>query len=184
MSPVPNAPGERADVVVVGGGTVGGWCGAFLGLARAGKVIVIERSLLGRGASSRAAGMVRAQGGTEAAVKLGMWSIDFYRRQHEEFGVDSGFVEQGYFMPAFDDDGVTEGRARVDMQRSLGLDVEWIGPEEAEERNPGLAPGICAGGSFASGDGYIDPPRNVLAYACWCSSSRESRYAKESASRA
>jgi sarcosine oxidase subunit beta len=155
---------DSADVVVVGGGTVGGWCAAFLSQAGAGKVIVVERSLLGRGASSRAAGMVRAQGGTRVAVALGMWSIDFYRRQHEELGVDSGFVEQGYFMPAFDEEEATVGRERVAMQRALGLDVEWLGPEEAEKRNPQFAPGICLGGSFANGDGYIDPPRNVLAY--------------------
>ena len=41
--------------------------------------------------------------GTETAVKLGMWSIDFYRNQQAVLGVDSGFVEQGYFMPAFDE---------------------------------------------------------------------------------
>ena len=162
---MPDGSGDRADVVVVGGGTIGGWCAAFLGLAGAGRVTLVERSLLGRGASSRAAGMVRAQGGTPVAVDLGMWSIDFYRRQREEFGIDSGFVEQGYFMPAFEDEEVAAGTERVEMQRSLGLDVEWIGAHEAEKRNPQMAPDICLGGSFAPGDGYIDPPRNVLAYA-------------------
>ncbi len=40
-------------------------------------------------------------------------------------------------MPAFDEDEVTAGRdERVEMQRSLGVDVEWIGSEEAEKRNP------------------------------------------------
>jgi sarcosine oxidase, subunit beta len=155
---------ESADVVVVGGGTVGGWCAWFLSQAGAGRVVVIERSLLGRGASSRAAGMVRAQGGTETAVKLGMWSIDFYRRQRELLGVDSGFVQQGYFMPAFSDAAVLETKARVAMQRALGLDVDWISSDEAEGLNPTMAAGCCLGGSFAPGDGYIDPPRNVLAY--------------------
>jgi sarcosine oxidase, subunit beta len=156
---------DSADVVVVGGGTVGGWCAAFLALAGAGRVVLVEQSLLGRGASSRAAGMVRAQGGTPIAVQLGMWSIDFYRRQHDEFGIDSGFVEQGYFMPSFTEVEKSEAEGRIDMQRSVGLDVEWIGPDEAQRRNPLLAKGICLGGSYASGDGYIDPPRNVLAYA-------------------
>ena len=43
----------------------------------------------------------------------------------------------------------------------------WNGssPTKHSERNPLLAKGICLGGSYASGDGYIDPPRNVLAYA-------------------
>ena len=109
--------------------------------------------------------MVRAQGGTPIAVKLGMWSIDFYRRQHEEFGIDSGFVEQGYFMPAFDEAERDVAQGRIEMQRSLGLDVEWIDSSAAEDLNPQIAKGICLGGSYATGDGYIDPPRNVLAYA-------------------
>jgi sarcosine oxidase, subunit beta len=156
--------GESADVVVVGGGTVGGWSAHFLSSAGVGRVLLIDRLLLGRGASSRAAGMVRAQGGTDTAVKLGMWSIDFYRSQHDLLGVDSGFVEQGYFMPAFSEAEVAESKARVVMQRSLGLDVDWIGPDDAERLNPTIAAGCCLGGSFAPGDGYIDPPRNVLAY--------------------
>jgi sarcosine oxidase subunit beta len=153
-----------ADAVVIGGGTVGGWCGWWLRQAGLERVAVVERSTLGRGASSRAAGMVRSQGGTPTAVLLGMWSRDFYLRQHEELGVDSGFVAQGYFMPAFTPDEVAVGRRRVAMQRELGLDVEWLGPEDAASLNPTLAAGSYLGGSHAAGDGYLDPPRNVLAY--------------------
>jgi sarcosine oxidase, subunit beta len=156
---------DSSDVVVVGGGTVGGWAAFFLAQAGAGRVTVLERSLLGRGASSRAAGMVRAQGGTEAAVKLGMWSIDFYARQHDELGVDSGFVRQGYFMPDFDEAAAAVSKERVAMQRSVGLDVEWLDQTQAEKLNPTMAKGCFVGGSYAPGDGYIDPPRNVLAYA-------------------
>jgi sarcosine oxidase subunit beta len=135
-------------------------------LKRAGlrRVVLLERRSLGAGASSRAAGMVRAQGGTEWAVRLGMWTRDFYEWQRDELGTDSGFVEQGYLMPAFDERAVAVGRARVEMQRSLGLDVSWLAPSEAEELLPALARGAILGGSYAAGDGYIDPPRNVSAY--------------------
>jgi sarcosine oxidase, subunit beta len=156
---------DTADVVVVGGGTLGGWCATFLKQAGAGRVVLIDKARLGQGASSRAAGMVRAQGGTRVAVELGMWSIAFYTRQAEELGIDSGFVEQGYFMPAFDEEEVRVGTERVAMQRTVGLEVEWIGPDEAQKLNPTMAEGVCFGGSYAPGDGYIDPPRNVLAYA-------------------
>jgi len=161
MSP---STSETADVVVVGGGTLGGWCALFLAQAQAGRVVLLERSALGRGASSRAAGMVRAQGGTHVAVRLGMWSIDFYRNQRETLGVDSGFVQQGYFMPVFDDHEVDVAHERLDMQRSVGLEVEWVEPDRVSELNPTMAESCCLGGTFAPGDGYIDPPRNVLAY--------------------
>ena len=50
------------------------------------------------------------------------------------------------------------------MQQRLGLDVRWVDPDELDDLNPAMARGRTLGGSFAPGDGYIDPPRNVLAY--------------------
>jgi sarcosine oxidase subunit beta len=152
------------DAVVVGGGTIGAWCAWFLKQAGLSRVVLVESGALGKGASSRAAGMVRAQGGTAAAVRLGLFSRDFYSRQAGLLGIDSGFVEHGYFMPCFDDDEVEQAHARIAMQQGLGLDVRWVEPDEVDALNPAMAPGQTLGASYAPGDGYIDPPRNVLAY--------------------
>jgi sarcosine oxidase subunit beta len=153
-----------ADAVVVGGGTIGAWCAWFLRQAGLEHVVLLEAGSLGKGASSRAAGMVRAQGGTETAVRLGIWTRDFYAEQRKHLAVDSGFVVQGYCMPCFTDAEVAQARERIAMQQGLGLDVWWIDAEEFDDRNPAVAPGRTLGSSYAPGDGYIDPPRNVLAY--------------------
>jgi glycine/D-amino acid oxidase-like deaminating enzyme len=155
---------RSADAVVVGGGTIGAWTAWFLKRSGLGDVVLVERDTLGQGASSRAAGMVRAQGGTEAAVRLGLFSRDFYAGQHDVLGIDSGFVAQGYFMPCFSEAEVAQAHARIAMQQSLGLDVRWATSDEVDEMNPAMAPGQTWGASYAAGDGYIDPPRNVLAY--------------------
>ena len=155
---------DRADLVVVGAGTVGGWAGYFAKRDGAGRVIVIEQGLVGQGASSRAAGIVRAQGGTPTTVALGRWSIDFYCRQHEELGTDSGFSELGYLILAVTEDDERAGRERVAMQRAEGLDVRWVDAAGAAALNPTLAPDGHRGGSFLETDGHIDPPRNVRAY--------------------
>jgi sarcosine oxidase subunit beta len=155
---------RTADAVVVGGGTIGAWCAWFLREAGLADVVLLERRTLGTGASPRAAGMVRAQGGTEAAVQLGLFSRDFYAGQQERLGIDSGFVAQGYFMPCFSEREVAETHTRIGMQQALGLDVRWVDPEELDDLNPAMARGQTRGGSYAPGDGYIDPPRNVLAY--------------------
>ena len=154
---------SSADVVVVGGGTVGAWTACLL--AEGGpSVTLVEAATLGSGASSRASGMVRAQGGTEAAVELGLFSRDFYSGQRDHYPLDSGFVAQGYLMPCFSDAEVTAAHDRIALQRSLGLDVEWWDGAELDQRGTGLAPGAALGASYAAGDGYIDAPRNVLAY--------------------
>ena len=155
---------KTADVVVVGGGTVGAWCAYFLRQAGVANVVLIEKGLLGQGASSRAAGVVRVQGGTPAAVRLGQWSRAFYLRQRDELGTDSGFTEQGYLLPAFTPPAADAAQARIAMQRSLGLPVRWLTTAEVDAVNPTLAPGATHGASYCTEDGYITPPRNVSAY--------------------
>jgi sarcosine oxidase subunit beta len=156
---------ERADLVVIGAGTVGGWASVFAAADGIGRVVVLERGLAGMGASSRAAGIVRAQGGTLATVALGRWSIDFYRGQTVAYGTDSGFRELGYLILAVTEEDERAGRERVAMQRAAGLtDVRWLSAEEAVTVVGTLSPTGHRGGSYRDGDGHIDPPRNVRAY--------------------
>ena len=119
--------------------------------------------------------MVRAQGGTPEAVRLGQWSQHFYRRQHDELGIDSGFVTQGYLLPCFTEAEVT--------RPTSGWPCRPAGPGRGvarartrwTQRNPTLAPGQTLGGTFFAADGYIPPPRNVTAYAVALASSRRRR---------
>ncbi|MGE5133854.1 MAG: NAD(P)/FAD-dependent oxidoreductase [Gemmatimonadota bacterium] len=159
----PSLPAS-ADAVVVGGGTVGGWCAYFLRKAGLDRVVLLEKGILGQGASSRAAGVVRLQGGTPAAVRLAAWSRRFYLGQRAEIGTDSGFTAPGYLLPCFTGAEVAAARERLAMQVSLGLAVRWLEPAEVEARNPALAPGHVLGGTFCEDDGFISPPRNVAAY--------------------
>jgi sarcosine oxidase subunit beta len=150
--------------VVVGAGTIGGWASVFAREAGLGRVVVVERGLAGMGASSRAAGIVRAQGGTPATVALGRWSIDFYNNQQHAYGTDSGFHELGYLILAVTEDDERAGRERVAMQRANGLDVTWLEATAAAATAVTLAPDGHRGGSYVATDGAIDPPRNVRAY--------------------
>jgi len=154
-----------ADAVVVGGGTVGAWCAYFLRRSGLDRVVLLEKRTLGQGASSRAAGVVRTQGGTPWAVRLGDWSRRFYLGQQAEIGIDSGFTAQGYVLPCFTEADVTAARERMTMQNDLGLAVRWLEPGELDELNPTLAPGRTLGGTYCAEDGYLSPPRNVTAYA-------------------
>src|SRR3981189_2062425 len=109
---------KTADAVVVGGGTVGGGGAYFLRRGGLRPVVLIEKGVLGQGSSSRAAGVVRVQGGTPEAVRLGQWSRAFYLRQRDEIGTDSGFTQQGYLLPAFSEPEVAAAGARIEVQRS------------------------------------------------------------------
>jgi sarcosine oxidase, subunit beta len=155
---------ETADLVVVGAGTVGGWAAWFAATGGARRVVVLERGLAGQGASSRAAGVVRQQGGTPATVELGRWSVNFYRSQQALLGTDSGFRELGYLILATTAEEERVTLERVAMQRDAGLEARWVDAAEARAVNPTLAARGYRGGSYVATDGYVDPPRNVRAY--------------------
>jgi sarcosine oxidase, subunit beta len=155
---------ERADLVIVGAGTVGGWASVFAREAGVGRVVVIERERVGIGASGRAAGMVRSQGGSPDTVRLGSWSIDFYTRQSERYGTDSGFVPRGYVILATTAAQERDARERVAMQRGVGLDAGWVTRDEVRRLIPAMGTDGYRGGSYVPTDGWVDPPRNVRAY--------------------
>jgi sarcosine oxidase, subunit beta len=155
---------ERADLVVVGAGTVGGWASWFAKTDGAGRVVVLEEGVVGMGASSRAAGIVRAQGGTPATVALGRWSIDFYNRQSALIGTDSGFRQLGYLILAVTEEDERAGHQRVAMQHEQGLSVRWLSAGEAGDLIPTLSAESHRGGSYLATDGFVDAPRNVRAY--------------------
>jgi len=155
---------ETADVVIVGAGTVGGWASVFAREAGAKRVVVLERETAGSGASSRAAGMVRAQGGTPDTVRLGSWSIDFYNGQRARYDTDSGFVGRGYVILAVSAADERAAHERIAMQRDIGLDVRWVDPSEVRHLIPAMVDTGYRGGSYVETDGWVDPPRNVRAY--------------------
>ena len=128
-------------------------------------MVLVEAGTLGQGASSRAAGMVRAQGGTPTAVRLGMFSRDFYAGQPAELGIDSGFVAAGLSHAL-----LHRGRGRAGPRADRDAAGLRARRELARARTSSTRPtptsrrGRTLGASYAAGDGYIDPPRNVLAY--------------------
>src|SRR5262249_2126107 len=144
---------------------VGAWCAYFLRASGVSRVVLLDKDRLGQGASSRAAGIVRTQGGTVWAVQLGEWSRRFYLGQAELLGIGSGFTPQGYVLPCFTQPEVDAAHERMAMQNSLGLNVRWLEPDEFDRMNPAMAPGLTLGATYRAEDGYLHPPRNVTAYA-------------------
>ena len=133
---------DVADAVVVGGGTVGAWCAYFLRRSGLDRVVLLEKRTLGQGASSRAAGVVRTQGGTPWAVQLGEWSRRFYlgqagRARHRL----RASRRRATCCPCFTAADVSAARERMAMQNALGLTVRWLEPGRAGRAQPDAGAG-------------------------------------------
>ena len=129
---------RTASVVVIGGGVVG--CSIAYHLARRGlaDVLVVERDAVGAGTTSKAAGGIRAQFATETEIRFSLESRRVFETFPEEFGVDPGYTRIGYLFLVADEADLRGFEARMALQRSLGVDVRRLAPEDAARLVPGL----------------------------------------------
>lgn len=155
---------ETYDIVIVGAGNLGLWTAYHLAKRGWKRIAVCERYWAGFGATSRSAGVVRQQGGSEIAVKLGKWTRQSYIDLGDELGLDSGFHETGYYVLAETED---EKRAFLDLvalRQRCGIQNEWLDVAEGRARNPELNWDRFIGATYTADDGYVHPPivaRNI-----------------------
>src|SRR3954454_6844142 len=151
------------DVAVVGAGIAG--LAAALRAAQTGlRVVVLERARPGCGATSVAAGMLapvtEADFGEDELMRLNlesaaMWPT-FAAELEEASGIAVGYERCGALAVAVDRDDAEELRRLHELQRSLGLESDWLVPSAARAAEPGLAPRI-AGAIDAPGEAQVDP---------------------------
>jgi glycine oxidase len=154
---------ERHDVVVVGAGAIGLAC-AWRAAQRGLDVCVLDRAAPGTGASEVAAGMLvpatEADFGEEQLARLKLASNDLYpdfiAELEQATGVETGYRRDGALYVALDRDEAEALRRLHELQRSLGLDAEWLAPSAARDLEPGLSP-ACSAAILAPGDGQVDP---------------------------
>jgi len=86
----------------------------------------------------------------------------FAAELEERTGMPTGYARSGALFVAVDRDDAAELRRLHDLQRSLGLDADWLVPSAARRLEPGLAPRI-AGAIDARGEAHADPVALVAA---------------------
>lgn len=154
---------ERADVVIVGAGVIGLACAMELA-ARGRDVTVLETlAAPGQASSSRANGGVRAQFTTATNIAFSMFSIEAYERLERDTSLP-GFRQHGYLLIAGDEETERGLRTAHDLQRSMGVDTRWLGPDEVLAKAPFVEPEGIRAGTFHARDGVVDPAGVVTAF--------------------
>jgi len=153
------------DVVIAGGGVMGGAVAYFLGADPDfdGTVLVVERDPgYANCATTRSWGGVRQQFSTPENVRMSLFAAEFIRRAGELLAVegeapDLAFREQGYlFLASAAGRAVLE--ANVKLQRELGAGAQLLDVSELAARFPWLETADLAAGGFGPRDeGWIDP---------------------------
>jgi sarcosine oxidase subunit beta len=157
---------STADVVIVGGGCMGTSVAYHLARRGVTNVLLLEREkLLGTGSTGRNAGGVRHQFSNAANIRLSIESIALFEHFAEEVGQPIDFHQDGYLFLLTAPASVETFRANVALQRSLGVDVQWLDARQAAALAPGLDVEGVAGATFCQRDGVADPNGVTMGFA-------------------
>ena len=157
---------RTADVVIIGGGCMGASVAYHLTRRGMTDVVLVEREkLLATGSTGRNAGGVRHQFSNEANINLSLESIRLLERFADEVGHPIDFHQDGYLFLLSSPASVDVFRRNVALQRSLGVDVEWLDAAGAARLAPGLdATGVIAA-TYCARDGIADPNGVTMGFA-------------------
>ncbi|HET9723864.1 MAG TPA: FAD-binding oxidoreductase [Actinomycetota bacterium] len=155
-----------ADVVVVGGGAVGVSAAYHVAAAGAGRVLLLERAdALGTGSTGACAGGFRSQFSSEVNVRLSRASVPMIVGFAEEHGLPLDVWQHGYLFLVRREALWSRFLAAVQVQRSLGVEVEVLAPDRAEELVPGISLEGVVGATYGPRDGIADPSGLTNGYA-------------------
>ena len=152
------------DVAVIGGGVIG--CAVAYYLAKQGaRVTVIERSVVGGGASAANSGVISmATKKPGLALDLAMSSQRLYPGLSAELGMDIDYLVQGNLIIA---ETETEAGFIEDLgkaQQAAGVPIEFVSAQRCRELNP-LLEGRVLSGLYCPTDAQADPFKVTHAFA-------------------
>ena len=149
-------PVATADVVVVGGG-VQGAATAFHLARRGARVLVLERSAPGAGATGRSSGFVRMHYDLALEAALAWRAFPTFTHWADTVGDgDCGFVRTG-FMQLVPAPHIAALRANVAAQQALGIETHVVGPDEAASLVTGMVVDDVVAAAWEPLSGYADP---------------------------
>jgi 4-methylaminobutanoate oxidase (formaldehyde-forming) len=154
---------DEAQAVIIGGGVAGCSIAYHLTLMGWRDVVVVERGQLTGGSTHRAAGLIGQVRGTYNLTRMIMYSVDLYGRLRDETGVDPEWRQVGSLRLASSPLRMEEIRRLAAQARAFGLEVELLGPREAQALCPIIDDRGLEGAAYIPTDGRIDPAG--LAYA-------------------
>jgi sarcosine oxidase, subunit beta len=130
------APGSRtADIVIVGAGVMGASIAFHLAQRKAGRIVVIDKDHVGRGGSGRSSALIRMHYSFPPEVQLALVSLQMFACWGELVGEATLFHKTG-FVRIVHPSETERLKLNVDMQRSLGVNVNLISRNDLQKLEP------------------------------------------------
>jgi len=152
-------PESIYDVAIVGAGIVGAACAYFL-MKEGLRVVVLEKGVVGGGATGAAMGHLVAMDNSPAQLALTKLSLQLWRDVSEELPSSAEYRQTGTLWIASDEEEMEEVRRKHELYTSVGLSCEVLDGSALAEAEPKLRRAF-AGALRVAGDGVIYPSAAV-----------------------
>ncbi|MGC6411904.1 MAG: GcvT family protein [Candidatus Puniceispirillaceae bacterium] len=156
---------SHTKVAIIGGGVVG--CSILFHLAKFGwkDVILLERDELTSGSSWHAAGQIHTISSDPNISRLQSYTISLYKEIEELSGQSVGLHMTGGFYLASNKTWYDYLKRERSKARYMGLEQEFISPQEVAERHPLIDPKNYLAALWDDQDGDLDPSGTTYAFA-------------------
>ncbi|MGD0514285.1 MAG: FAD-dependent oxidoreductase [Terriglobales bacterium] len=144
------------DVVVVGAGIVGAACADEF-TRRGMYVAVVDRDMVGGGATAAGMGHIVTMDDSEAQFALTRYSQQLWQKLRPELPIDVEYDQCGTIWVAADEEEMVEVRRKRDYYGQREVPTEILNAQTLARLEPNLRPGL-AGGLLVMDDAVLYPP--------------------------
>ncbi len=163
--PTTTDTGERARVVIIGGGVIGLATAWHLAARGERDVLLLERNRLTSGTSWHAAGIVGPLRASMNLTRLAIYASELFPSLERLTGQPTGYQRTGGYWLARSAERMTELRRVAAMGELNDLHVRVIGRDEVARELPFIESADLAGALAVAEDAQVNPVDLCMAYA-------------------
>ncbi len=153
------------DAIIIGGGITGLALAFNMAKAKFGDILILEKELfVGSGATAKCAGGIRAQFSSKVNIEVSIKAIEVFEHFEEITGEPALYDQVGYTFLLTDETTVESYTKAFELQKSLGLDVRMLSPEDVSELAPPVRTDDIIKATFCPRDGLGDPHEFLQGY--------------------
>lgn len=154
---------EYPDVIVIGGG-INGVSIAYHLFKHGVDVTLLEKEFIASGPTGLSSAIVRQHYSNPITAKMALKSLDVWQNFDDIVGGDCGFINTGFIMAVSPQD-VDGLKANISMQKSVGINTNFIPVEVIHDIEPFADLSNIGGAAYEPSSGYCDPSSAANSFA-------------------
>ena len=159
---------DKFDVIVIGGGVIGTSVAFHLAKFGGGRVLLLERDMIGSGTTSQSSGILRTHYSVRENVELAKRSWEVFKDFPSYIGDEEascGLVRCGYLISAADDEKLEPLRESLRQQQEQGVQLEYLTRQQAAALLPIASFDDAALIGFEPEAGFADATMVAMSFA-------------------